>query len=619
MRMNRIASLLASFTLAAAAAAYAQNAQPTFVVIAMGDSYASGEGDPEVPGDYAVDGQIGTAEKWTDTSDVTAFNDAWRCHRSPGAGAARAVDRLRQAFPGITFVFASFACSGAKASTGILEPYEGADNHFKNDPPLPPQLDQADAFLDTRPTRQVDAIVMNIGGNDAGFGQMIFDCLFLPDVPVGIGVWRGCESNEGTRQALDAGIAALGGADGLYAQMNEQITERLAPRRVYITEVPNPARGSNGALCHRQPALDLILRGATRDEARFIESSVVAGLNRAFREAAASMEPEPWTVVDGIADAYRTHGICSADSWFRSNGTALELQGPEIGAHPFRWDTRTLDIGVISAGFLHPNAAGYAAIGERIASALETQVRAQFTITESPRLALDSISSPRTSGTAVRGVRIASPARTRRPTGTFALSWTNPAPDATTKFVLTVNGRESEVPGGTTRHVVHADGRIVAEIRACGPLGCGPVSARLEATNVIPATPTALRKATSPGTTAWSGVLPLTWSAADQHHEYFEVSYRREGATLAAAQPASGRITRPVQPVSRRSATGEAVVRAPTSSYQIGSPNEPLPSGASFVVKVRACSSAGCSEWTPEITAQVGGNATRAPAPRPPR
>jgi hypothetical protein len=328
------------------------------------------------------------------------------------------------------------------------------------------------------------------------------------------------------------------------------------------------------------------------------------------------MTPAPWTVVGGIADAYRLHGICSSDSWFRDNGTALVIQGPEIGAHPFGWDTRTLDVGVISAGFLHPNASGYAAIGERIAAALEPQVRQRFTIAAAPRLVVDSVSAP-TAGTArMRGSRPLA-ARARRPTGTIVLSWNNPAPEATTKFVLTVDGRTTDLPATATSHVVHADGRIAAQIRACGPVGCGPESQTLRPTNVIPGAPTDLRQAAGPGAPRWSGVLSLTWAAADGNHEHFELSYRKDGApaTLESARPTAGTI-RSAARTAGRVPSGETVVRTPSTSHQIGSPQAPLPAAGAYVVKVRACGSAGCSDWTPELTAAVGG---AAPAPRPDR
>ena len=614
---------LACLGAALPSSATAQGERPRFVIIGFGDSYAAGEGDPEVAGNYAIDGQVGTAEVWTQTTDNVAFDDAWRCHRSPNSGLGRATRTLQQRYPGIEFILASFACSGAQIDSGVLGVYDGIDNHFAGHPALPSQVDQAVAFLATQPTRQVDAIVVNIGGNDAGFGMTIFDCLFAPNLPMpqvsptAPVVLKGCESNSATLTRLRAGLADLRGPQGLFAQMNTAFTDRLAPARVYVTEVPNPARGSDGQLCHLSgPG---VFATATRDEARFIEASVVNGLNTTFRNAATAAGPT-WKLVTGIAAAYRTHGICAADSWFRNAADAMVIQGPEIVAgYATALDGRRIELGLLSAGFLHPNAGGYQAIADNIVRDLDAQVQARFTVAVAPRLSVDTVVAPSTG--VVRTARPISPDRRgvagSAGGGSITFAWTNPAPDATTRFVLTIDGRDIDVPAGTTGYVLRESGRVQARVRACGVLACGPQSNLVVASNIPPGTPTALRKVATPGTVQWAGVIPLAWTAADAEQEYFQVQYRSLSAPTATAVTA-GVTSRSAGAVAMPGMTrGSLLQRTTQPTWSLGSAQQPLPSGAQYEIQVRACNSAGCSEFTPAIVATPGAAAAPAPTSAP--
>ena len=590
-------------------AAHAQDQRPRFVIIAFGDSYASGEGDPEVAGNYALDGRPGTAEVWTRTSDQPAFDAAWRCHRSPKAGAARAAATLQARYPGINIVFASFACSGAQADSGVLGVYAGSDDHFVTSPAVASQISQAETFLATQPDRRVDAIVMNIGGNDAHFADIIRDCLFIPDVPVpqlsasAPVVLKGCESNPYTFSNFHTGLASLAGPNGLYSQINTAINTRLAPGRVYITEVPNPTRGSDGQFCNLSGPAPY--NNATRTEAQFIETTVMTGLNTQFRTSAGQMQPTPWVLVSGIAADYRTHGICSTSSWFRSADEAMRIQGPELFTfHLTAPDGSQVSVGALSSGFLHPNSAGYAAIGNRVAAQVDQQIRERFTVVTAPHLSVDSIvPAPAATGTRTAPVRTMA-ARAGASTGSIRFTWTSPTP-ATTRFILTIDGQDRELGMNVTSYTLRQNGRVEATVRACGALGCGPLSNRVIASNIVPGVPTALHKAVTPGSAQWAGVLPLAWTPADREQEYFEVEYQPAGTRAVPTAATSITATRAVTMTAgvRRIATTR---RTSEPSFTLGSPQQPLAGTTRYDIRVRACNSLGCSDFTPAITESAG-------------
>jgi hypothetical protein len=189
-----VATLAVPGAASPAVAEQAQTTQREFVVIAMGDSYGSGEGAPLVDGAFAHNPATG---RWEGTSPRwTAANDAAsrRCHRSPRSGLERGVELVRQAFrsANVTVTFRSFACSGAGIRStvdaltgfplaspeggGALEPYRGVPTELAGaNTSFPAQVVQARGFLNGRNAR-ADAVLMSFGGNDFGFARLIFLC-----------------------------------------------------------------------------------------------------------------------------------------------------------------------------------------------------------------------------------------------------------------------------------------------------------------------------------------------------------------------------------------------------------------------------------------------------------
>ena len=158
------------------------NKEP-YVVFTVGDSYAAGEGAPEVPGNYGDNGHLPFSnprpEDWdTDFPNFTSGSTpdprgiaTERCHRSPLSTSGVAIGYLEADFPDIAVIFNSVACSGASLvaggrldrnnpSTGnsnpkphpggVLRPYSGEDvlQDFNPRPdttvPFPAQLNQID-------------------------------------------------------------------------------------------------------------------------------------------------------------------------------------------------------------------------------------------------------------------------------------------------------------------------------------------------------------------------------------------------------------------------------------------------------------------------------------------
>lgn len=162
------------------------------LIVAMGDSYLSGEGNPDVPADMR---RLEPSERfqkahWPSTldpkRDPVSIAQWWDepCHRSllswpVLAGLKQAAMRKQEA---VTLVH--LGCSAATAKEGLTAPQEDLPGCPKkmDDPRTCPagrketlsQLDQLKALLDHKQTaRAVDRIQMSAGGIDIGFRGLV--------------------------------------------------------------------------------------------------------------------------------------------------------------------------------------------------------------------------------------------------------------------------------------------------------------------------------------------------------------------------------------------------------------------------------------------------------------
>src|SRR4051794_2912924 len=111
-----------------------------FVWGAMGDSFASGEGNPEhgIDDPNSVSNFSGLV--WGDDSSIfvpdgfSLRSDVTTCHRSDRAGAPKANDALKADYPGMTFALGFVACSGATVHDLI----SGGDTRPPAAPHAPP-------------------------------------------------------------------------------------------------------------------------------------------------------------------------------------------------------------------------------------------------------------------------------------------------------------------------------------------------------------------------------------------------------------------------------------------------------------------------------------------------
>ncbi len=215
-------------------------------IVALGDSFGSGEGNPHVTFERGVDGNasfpVRLAEWWDH-----------RCHRSLLAASAQSAIMLAQARRDTSITYVSFACSGGTIREGLIGGYNGVENakqagdrlklqggsgdaipHYRRDP-LPVQIDRAEALLcrnaGERPCLsrlQADAIIVTTGGNELDFGPKVRDCALSR-----------CRF---TREQMAPAFAALR-AD--FGALQPRLAA-LEARHVFLMTYPNMVRQEDG-------------------------------------------------------------------------------------------------------------------------------------------------------------------------------------------------------------------------------------------------------------------------------------------------------------------------------------------------------------------------------------
>jgi len=315
-----------------------------FVILSIGDSIASGEGDPVV--------------EWSDDSFAMEPNNAFwddrgsnyhvpepvgppeavelsrTCHRSLIAGPSQASRQVAATNPSTTFVH--FACSGATVKTTR-----------KNTSNAVSQLRIAREHLP-----RIDVLLISAGANNmhgefgSGFGDLLGRCLKLFD---------NCSNDPVFAQDISDSLAEL---PGEYAKLDQEIhcinpdngtrepnctdPEKQIPKLVLITEYMDPTHvervdnpgvdGFPGGVC-----LD---GGIRENEWQFLYNHLMVPLNQQVRAS-------PWRAVVGMQDDFMAHGYCAGgDRWIV---TAPDSEAA-LGGGPIE----------AAQGTGHPNGGGHA-------------------------------------------------------------------------------------------------------------------------------------------------------------------------------------------------------------------------------------------------------------------
>ncbi len=280
------------------------------LIVSFGDSFASGEGNPDIPanlsaltGGWGVNGSAAYRQVWVGRDAMNGVKSpSWidlGCHRSSlnqhmVAALKYAADRPHEA---VTFL--SYACSGAAIFNGLLTPqreppgYKDSQSVTKQDVSqvemavrdlCPPDANGASTAQEiaarnykrrlvknwlwspdedtvSAPAfgcagagvkRPVDAVLLSDGGNDAGFSSVIMWTLLpkaVPD-PGGMVLLQYLRNDESIALSPPSATKIVGQALGANLQTLSARLKEFAPTApVIVGAYPSPVRVSGDKYC----------------------------------------------------------------------------------------------------------------------------------------------------------------------------------------------------------------------------------------------------------------------------------------------------------------------------------------------------------------------------------
>ena len=287
------------------------------LIVAIGDSYASGEGNPVVPGFFSPE--------WAYSPDPAMELENANAHRSTIAGPAQFALQLQQSNPHEAVTFVSVANSGASITQGVLNPMPSIGDPSVN---LPAEIAEVKQIIGKR---HIDALTISVGANDVGFVNQVYNLVE--------NTFFGSPTLAAIQKQVNASLNAL---PRKYAALGNAV-QNLNPTKVLITEYPDLTRDQNGNVA-AIPGPDGSFILISQADAQFASKSIILPLDAAASTAARANH---WTYVTGISAAFRTHGYPSTASWIRHIDDSIAMQGDVDGT-------------------FHPTALGHQAIARRL-------------------------------------------------------------------------------------------------------------------------------------------------------------------------------------------------------------------------------------------------------------
>ncbi len=340
-------------------------------IVGMGDSFASGEGNPDLPVRFSrersasyggdLEGYPARVGSWDQVGDARFIRENARwldqaCHRSLYSHQLRAALQISLEDPHRAVTFVGVACSGAEVTTGLFLRYKG--NEWV---PNPPEWSQISAIADaqcgqhkapvhelpeayhlvgkipelkglrlrkcdTENARKIDLLMLSIGGNDVGFSRLVADAVLADKSSLKrLGGWlgqiEGISTGGGRLQLLDARYKSLNRALRYILHIPWDESDRIV-----LTAYPGLALLEDGStVCPDGRAGMDVLRDFRLSAEKTRESSELAGrLNTIMGKAA---REHGWTYVERHRKDFLGRGICAGwtDSAF---STADDLRLP---------------------------------------------------------------------------------------------------------------------------------------------------------------------------------------------------------------------------------------------------------------------------------------------------
>jgi hypothetical protein len=329
------------------------------LVVGIGDSFGSGEGNPDVAVRFSPERTISYGGSSDDLTGYPARIGSWKqvgdaafvdnnarwldqaCHRSLYSYQLRTALQLAVEDPHRAVTYAGFACSGAEVTWGLFLRYKG--NEWV---PHPPDLSQVSAAADAQcgkadapkvdmpeafhmhgvipelqgglmlskcspeTARKIDLLLMSVGGNDVGFARLVANAVLSDESLVrSLGGWFGQVHGNKESQEL------LTRLDQRYKAMNRALHGILhipweESDRVVLTSYPPFALLDDaGKMCADGSAgMEVFNEFKITQQAALSSAWLADKLDRIMEESA---KTHGWTFASEHRQTFVGHGLCA--------------------------------------------------------------------------------------------------------------------------------------------------------------------------------------------------------------------------------------------------------------------------------------------------------------------
>jgi hypothetical protein len=296
------------------------------LIVGLGDSYGSGEGNPDTPASFKEDRSNydfwfvkGRYYPRKDTNNPAKWIDR-RCHRSLYSYQFKTALQYSLEHPKEFVTFVSFSCSGA-TSEDILTKYKSAVEHLKNITPTydnsPSALEilegkedksidrrshirpQIKLLKDTIKNQKIDILLLSIGGNDIGFAKYVKNVLLKTGSK---------EPTEETEHRLRTTLSEN------YYRLDKALrvmVKNKDAKRIFLSVYPEVLYDENANLCKGdRQSFDNPFGVTEKRKERLIATDkyLTKPLYQIQKELAHEIG---WTLVDEHRDKFKKHGFCA--------------------------------------------------------------------------------------------------------------------------------------------------------------------------------------------------------------------------------------------------------------------------------------------------------------------
>ena len=253
------------------------------LIAGMGDSFASGEGNPNLPVELGDGGRFRNLyplRQPNDSSGSATWTDQL-CHRSLYGQQLRAALQLAVENPRASITFLDYTCSGAGIDDGILGPQDYVEREGTPDDASPrsarpksggskdsqlyrimrelcvekPEIRRGQIECPgLKFRRKLDFLFLSVGGNDIGFSNVVAWATLRDGVSAGIADFFGAtisakEFARRMRDVLPDAYARLSKALAVSLPLHSADDGVFDPSRVVLTAYPDLVTDARGQLC----------------------------------------------------------------------------------------------------------------------------------------------------------------------------------------------------------------------------------------------------------------------------------------------------------------------------------------------------------------------------------